>query len=133
MTQGRSPRAARSLERDVRRVVTSLFARSHPDIRLVAYALAMGPRTLQRRLRDAGVTYAQVIARARSDVAQRMLNDPARKIGDIARALGYSDAPHFTRAFVRWTGLTPRQFRAQRTRPRASAPRRRERRSARAR
>ena len=73
----------------------------------------MGPRTLQRRLRDAGLTYAQVIARARSDVAQRMLNDPARKIGDIARALGYSDAPHFTRAFVRWTGLTPREFRAQ--------------------
>jgi AraC-like DNA-binding protein len=40
-----------------------------------------------------------------------MLKDRRRRIGDIARILAYSDHAHFTRAFQRWTGLTPREFR----------------------
>jgi len=50
--------------------------------------------------------------------AEQMLADSARAIGDVAPALGYSDPAHFTRAFLRWTGLTPRDFRR---RPRAHA------------
>jgi AraC-like DNA-binding protein len=68
-------------------------------------------RTLQRRLFDEGLTFAGIVARARLDVAQRMLDDPARRVIDVALDLGYSDPAHFTRAFVRWTGLAPREFR----------------------
>ena len=83
----------------------------HPNIQLVAGVLGMSARTLQRRLGDVGLTYARVVGEARADMARRMLKDPARKVGDIARTIGYSDAGHFTRAFLRWTGLTPREFR----------------------
>jgi AraC-like DNA-binding protein len=71
-------------------------------------------RTLQRRLRATGLTYTEIAQRARCAEAQRMLKDWRPRIGDIARALGYSDAAHFTRAFQRWTGQTPRAFRGQR-------------------
>jgi len=83
----------------------------HPNIQLVAGVLGMSARTLQRRLGDVGLTYARVVGEARADMARRMLKDPTRKVGDVARTIGYSDAGHFTRAFLRWTGLTPREFR----------------------
>src|SRR5262245_6318699 len=47
-----------------------------------------------------------------------MLTNPERKIGDIAGVLGYTDPGHFTRAFRRWTGLTPREFRRRPRGPR---------------
>ncbi len=47
----------------------------------------------------------------RFEAARKMLSDPDRKIRDVALLLGYSDAAHFTRAFQRWTGLTPSAFR----------------------
>ena len=95
----------------VREAVATLLGGGAPDIRLVAQALRTSPRTLQRHLRDAGLTYAHVVAQARFDRARRMLGESTHKIGDIARALGYSDPAHFTRAFLRWTGVTPRDFR----------------------
>ncbi|HYU90579.1 MAG TPA: helix-turn-helix transcriptional regulator, partial [Gemmatimonadales bacterium] len=68
-------------------------------------------RTLQRLLRATGVTYAGVVQQARYAAARDMLKDHGRKIGDVARMLGYSDPAHFTRAFERWTGTSPRDFR----------------------
>jgi len=62
-----------------------------------------------------GVTYARVVAQARLEIAQRMLDDPARRVVEVALDLGYSDQAHFGRAFARWTGLAPRQCRRLRS------------------
>ena len=70
------------------------------------------PRTLQRRLHSAGLTYGHLVAEARRASAERLLAEPERTIADVGRTLGYSDPAHFTRAFQRWTGLSPRAFRA---------------------
>jgi AraC-like DNA-binding protein len=95
----------------VRQIVTTLLCDGSPDIHTLAEMARPSARTLQRRLRHEGVTFAGVLARVRCDEAQRMLADPGRKIIDIALDLGYSDPAHFTRAFARWTGLAPRAFR----------------------
>jgi len=84
------------------------------SIALVAETMGTSVRTLQRRLRATGLTYSGVVQRARRTAAQRMLEDGGTGIGEVARALGYSDPAHFTRAFQRWTGSTPREFRARR-------------------
>ncbi len=84
-----------------------------PDIRHVAATIGTSVRTLQRRLQATGSTYGAALDRARSAAACRLVKDRRRKIGDIARALGYSDHAHFTRAFQRWTGVTPRDFRVR--------------------
>lgn len=70
-------------------------------------------RTLQRRLTTSGVTYSQIVQNVRCAAARRMLADRQPSICEIARMLGYSDPAHFTRAFLRWTGVTPRQFRSR--------------------
>ena len=95
----------------VRQIVTTMLADGYPHIHLVAEAVRIGHRTLQRRLHQEGLTFARVVAQARFDAAQRLLDDPARKVIDVALDLGYSDPAHFTRAFERWAGLGPRKFR----------------------
>lgn len=95
----------------VQQVVATLLPDGYPDIRLVAEAVSLSPRTLQRRLHAEGATFAGVVARARFAEARRMLREPARKIIDVALDLGYSDPAHFTRAFERWAGIAPRDFR----------------------
>jgi len=107
----------------VQEIIAPLFRDGYPDVHSVATMLGLGVRTLQRRLSDEGVTYARVVARARFDVAQQMLEDPACKVIEVALDLGYSDQAHFTRAFTRWTGFAPREF--QRIRASGSPARRR--------
>ncbi len=96
----------------VKHALEALLALRAPDIALIAQALRISRRTLQRRLRGAGRTYVGLVAEVRQQTAERLLRDPSRKIADVARALGYSDHAHFTRAFLRWTGTSPREFRA---------------------
>src|SRR5215475_8235346 len=123
--QSRSARWARETCRlgdVVQQIVIRLLHDGYPDVHSVATMLGLTTRTLQRRLSDEGVTYARVVARARLDLAQRMLEDPACKVIEVALDLGYSDPAHFARAFARWTGLAPREFRRLRaTRCRSEA------------
>ena len=108
------PRAARHPEQFAPRVlgiVTTLAANGYPSIRVVAERLGMSTRTVQRRLGDEGATYVRVVGQARAALARHMLEDATTKVADVAQTLGYSDAGHFSRAFVRWTGITPREFR----------------------
>jgi len=95
----------------VEQIVTTLLPDGSPDIHLVAESVRTSARTLQRWLKQEGVTFARVVARARFQAAQQLLDDPARKVIDVALDLGYSDPAHFTRAFSRWSGVTPREFR----------------------
>src|SRR5262249_25973393 len=99
----------------VQEIVTTLLPEGQPPIRSVARMVRLSARVLQRRLSDEGLTFVRVVARARLEAAQRLLDDPSRKVIDIALDLGYSDPAHFTRAFVRWTGLAPRDFRRLRS------------------
>src|SRR5262249_17264920 len=105
-----SVRTADRLGPVVQQIVTRLLPPRPPTVHAAAELVRMSGRTLQRRLSRESLTFAGVVARARLDMAQRMLDDPGRRVIDVALELGYSDPAHFTRAFVRWTGVAPRQF-----------------------
>jgi AraC-like DNA-binding protein len=68
-------------------------------------------RTLQRRLADAGASYERLRERSRFGTATRLLASTDATVLEIALDVGYSDHAHFTRAFRRWTGVPPREFR----------------------
>ena len=95
--------------------VTSLLGVEPPRIELVAEAAGMNLRTLQRRLAEARVTYGALVAHTRLRLARERLIASDEKIVDIALALGYADAAHFTRAFKRWTGVPPVVYRSVHT------------------
>jgi AraC-like DNA-binding protein len=95
-------------------VVHTLSWEDYPDVRLTADILGMSVRTLQRQLATAGVTHGSLVGRARFETAAALLKGTDTKILDIALDLGYSDHAHFTRAFRRWTGCSPQEFRRTR-------------------
>ena len=77
----------------------------------VADILKLSRSTLQRRLRDEGTTYQELLDRTRRDMAIRYLTKTILRADEIANVLAYRDANSFSRSFRRWTGLSPIAFR----------------------
>lgn len=73
--------------------------------------VGMSVRTLQRQLHEADLTYSHLIEQVRFDRSVRLLSDPTIKLADVAAELGYTNAANFTRAFRRWAGVSPGDFR----------------------
>lgn len=78
-----------------------------------AAALALHPRTLQRRLQAEGIKYVDIQSQAKCQRAQTMLKRRAISMEAISMELGFSDRRAFTFAFKRWTGLSPSAYRDQ--------------------
>ena len=81
----------------------------------LARDLHMSRRSLQRRLAEAEATYQSLVEETRRDMALRYLADPEKSATDIAFLLGYSQQSAFTRAFRRWTGMSPSEYRSSRS------------------
>jgi AraC-like DNA-binding protein len=77
----------------------------------VAGALGYSPRTLKRRLEEAGITFSELVERARRERALLLLRSPSLALEDVAERLGYSTVSNLSRAFRRWTGMTPAAYR----------------------
>jgi AraC-like DNA-binding protein len=84
-----------------------------PGVVAVAHRLGASVRTLQRALAKEGTSYAEIAVRTRRAAAEHLLRQPGLAISEVACALGFNDVPAFHRAFRRWTGSTPGEFRAQ--------------------
>jgi AraC-like DNA-binding protein len=77
----------------------------------VARELDMSARSLRRRMLIEGVSYTELVTRNRTNAAKRMLEHPSASIQETAYAMGFASAAGFHRAFKRWTGMTPKQYR----------------------
>lgn len=78
-----------------------------------ASALNLTPRTLQRRLDESNVKYSEVLNEVRKELAVQHLAMKELTSVDIAYLLGYSESASFLRAFKRWYGVTPSEYRKQ--------------------
>jgi len=83
----------------------------YPTIDDTAHRLGIPVRTLQRRLKEDGLSYSTLVEQARHELACRLLDKPGAKAAAVAKALGYTDPSSFSRAFRRWTGMSPRVYR----------------------
>lgn len=90
-------------------VVSQMLAYDRPTMEAVAGELHISIRTMQRHLARWGVTFEQLLDEYCHRLALQLLASGTLTITDIAFRLGYSDSAHFTRAFRRWTGKSPRQ------------------------
>ena len=82
----------------------------------------MSPRSLQRRLQQEGSSLSAVLDRLRADLAVRYLGETRESIGEVAFRLGFSDPTTFHRAFRRWTGQTPAEYRRDHRPGRGAGP-----------
>jgi AraC-like DNA-binding protein len=80
-------------------------------IEQVARSLNMSARTLQRRLAENGHGFGEIRDQIRFQLAAQALKPKVLNIEEISEKLGYSDRHSFTRAFKRWSGLTPSAYR----------------------
>jgi AraC-like DNA-binding protein len=79
----------------------------------LAGALGMSARTLQRRLQEQGTSVVELLREVRKELACVHLRDKTLSITEIGFLLGFEDSSGFARAFRRWTGRSPSEYREQ--------------------
>ncbi|WP_162453676.1 helix-turn-helix domain-containing protein [Phytoactinopolyspora mesophila] len=91
--------------------IETALSQGTPSLDAVAHRLTVSPRTLQRQLQQRETSWRRELDRARHTLAVRLLHDGRLSVQSIAARLEYADARAFRRAFQRWTGQTPDEFR----------------------
>lgn len=100
-----------NLSMQVRSRLIELLPGGQPTQKDVATELNLSVRNLQRRLHAEGISFKQLLDETRRELAAQYLQENHRRIGEITYLLGFSEPSNFTRAFRRWTGLSPNEYR----------------------
>jgi AraC-like DNA-binding protein len=95
----------------VREILLTLLPSGEANQQTVASNLNRSVSSLQRQLKAEGATYKQILEETRNDLAQRLVAEERYSLSQIAYLLGFSDQANFSRAFRRWTGTSPSEFR----------------------
>jgi AraC-like DNA-binding protein len=99
------------LEAQVTRILRSRIMLGAPTLEEVADCLSLNPRTLNRRLHDQGTTFRAVFNATRFELARQLLEGTSMGVTEIGATFGYADPSVLTRAFHRWSGMTPTEWR----------------------
>lgn len=102
-----------SFDLQVKAVLTQMMRGERPSIEAVARKLCLSPRTMQRRLTEAQTSYQSILDAVRLDTACKLLEHTDMEPGEIAFYLGFEEVNSFQRAFHKWQGMTPTQWRTQ--------------------
>ena len=102
--------AASPIER-ARAIMAEDLPRALPTLETVAKRLAISPRTLRRRLEEAGTSFRELLDDTRAELARGYVRDRRIPLAEVAFLLGFSEPSTFHRAFKRWTNVTPAAWR----------------------
>ena len=95
----------------VRKAIADTMREGDPTLTRVAKKLGLSPRTLERHLQERGMRFKKLMDDTRRRFAIDYLKDRDHTLTQIAFLLGYSEVSAFNRAFKRWTGTTPMDYR----------------------
>jgi AraC-like DNA-binding protein len=98
---------------EVRLAITGQLGHGSPTLGLVAKQLGRSERTLRAELQDAGTNFNQVLSDTRKMLAKHMLATTTMSVEQVGHSVGFTERSAFYRAFRRWTGVTPLQYRAR--------------------
>jgi AraC-like DNA-binding protein len=101
------------LTEDLRRMLRTELLRDPCSAATVARFFSMHRRTLHRHLRTEGLAFRQIANEVRFEIACELLANTDMALGQIAAVLKYSEPSAFTRAFRRWSGQTPSEWRSR--------------------
>jgi AraC-like DNA-binding protein len=94
-----------------RRVVRQMAPLGMPELEQVAAELRLPPRVFYRRLAERGQQFRQLREQALRELAEAHLADPRLSLADVSELLGYTEQSAFSRAFKRWSGVSPLAWR----------------------
>lgn len=97
-----------------RTIISKELNGGNPSLERVASQMGLSARTLQRKLHEVGTSHNDLVDQIRRELATRYLREREMAICEVAYLLGFSEPSSFHRAFKRWTGVTPKEFRAER-------------------
>jgi AraC-like DNA-binding protein len=103
--------SALTWERKVRGAIAAQLPQGEPGAERIAQNLHLSLRSLQRHLADEGYSYDLLLNECRQNLALQHIRDAGTSLTEVAYLLGFSDTSSFSRAFKRWTGMTPSQYR----------------------
>ena len=103
--------SAHKIVDDVEKLIRDALPSGIPAITQLGAHMGMSNRTLTRRLSESGVTYRDLIKKAQEQVSKDLLRNSSRSVAEIAFQTGFSEQSAFNRAFKRWTGVSPVEFR----------------------
>jgi AraC-like DNA-binding protein len=95
----------------VRAKLVDQLSSGHATEDAMAEFLGLSPRTLQRKLKEEGTTYIQLLNDTRKELASQYISNSRLSISEISYLLGFAEPTNFTRAFRRWTGKSPSEYR----------------------
>ena len=99
------------LASDVKDLIRDALPGGIPSLNQISEHLGMSNRTLTRRLADIGIKFRELVRETQNEIAQELLKHSSNTIGEIAFQTGFSEQSAFNRAFKRWTGLSPIEYR----------------------
>lgn len=99
------------VQAQVARLIMEELEGGDPSLPKIARRMALSPRTLQRRLELEGSSFGDVLDRTRRELSEAYMKQRDLALTEIAYLLGFSEQSAFTRAFQRWYGVAPSQYR----------------------
>jgi AraC-like DNA-binding protein len=104
-------RVDNSLTGRIRRMLQNVDNVDALPLKVIAESFGRTPETIRRKLKDEGSSYAEIKESVRHDMAVYLLKKTDTPINQVALNVGFSDSSTFNRAFKKWTGLTPGDYR----------------------
>ncbi|WMI64778.1 helix-turn-helix domain-containing protein [Aestuariibaculum sp. YM273] len=99
------------LTEEINTILKESMASGIPSLTQIGDYLGISGRTLKRRLSDRNLTFRDLVQKNREQTAIELLSQTSQSIGEIAFLTGFSEQSAFNRAFKKWTGQTPNQYR----------------------
>ena len=106
--------ARASLSVRVSHLISAQLARGRVGVEAVASQLHMSRYTLHKKLKREGLTFAHLLEDVRRTQALTYMQDKTKPLVEIAEQLGFSELSAFSRAFKRWMGTSPAEYRSVR-------------------
>lgn len=103
--------SAYKLLADIKKLVTNALPSGIPSIERISEALGLSKRSLNRRLSESGHNFRNLVSQTQQEISEDLLRNTDNSVGEIAFRTGFSEQSAFNRAFKRWTGTSPVEFR----------------------
>ncbi len=99
------------LTEEINTILKESMASGIPSLSQMSDYLGISARTLKRRLSERDLTFRDLVQKNRQETAVSLLSTSSQSIGEIAFLTGFSEQSAFNRAFKKWTGQTPNDYR----------------------